>query len=110
MDADERSVYYYVKSQRPRSVPCLEICRHVGGKRRFRYDPSWAQPVLLRLADRGILQNDAAGNYQLKPMPRREVQGRHWVSPAIAEILKASGKEFSNVLVVEDEDEYYDNL
>jgi hypothetical protein len=110
MDADERAVYHYVKSRRPQSVLDRDIGRHVGGKRRFRYNPEWAKPVLLRMIERGILETDAQDSYRLKPMPRKETKGKRWASPQIAEILKSSGKEFRNVITAEDEDEYYYTL
>jgi hypothetical protein len=110
MDADEREVYYYVKSRRPKCVLDRDIARHVGGKRRFRYNPEWVKPVLLRMVERGILEIDAEGFYRLKPMPKKETQGKRWASPHISELLKASGKAFKNVITVEDEDEYYIKL
>jgi hypothetical protein len=110
MDADERAIYYYLKSRRPKVVPARDISRHVGSKRRFHYNPDWAKPVLLRMIERGIIEADVEGSYRLKPMPRQDAQGKRWASPAIAEILKASGKGFDNLLTVEDEDEYYDKL
>ena len=110
MDADERAVYYYVKSRRPQCVSDRDIGRHAGGKRRFRYNPEWVKPVLLRMIERDILETDAEGYYRLKPMPQKETNGKRWASPHIAEILKASGKAFGNVITVEDEDEYYIKL
>jgi hypothetical protein len=84
-----------------------DISRHVGSKRRFRYNPEWVKPVLLRMVERGVLETDVEGCYRLKPMPRQETEGKRWASPRIAEILKASGKGFRDVITVEDEDEYY---
>ena len=110
MDADERAIYYYLKSRRPKSVPDRDIGRHVGGKRRFRYNPAWAKPVLLRMIERGILEIDAEGSCRLKPKPRQDSPGKRWASPQFTEILKASGKDFANLITAEDEDEYYLNL
>jgi hypothetical protein len=110
MDADEREIYYYVKSRRPRFVSERDIGRHVGGKRRFRYNPEWAKPVVMRMIERGILETDAEGYYRLKPMPKKETQGKHWASAQFVEILKASGKGFTNLITVDDEDEYYIRL
>jgi hypothetical protein len=110
MDADERAVYYYVKSRRSQPISDRDIGRHVGGKRRFGYNPNWAKPVLLRMIERGILETDKEGSYRLKPMPRKEANGKRWASAHMAEILRASGKAFSNVITVEDEDEYYTQL
>ena len=110
MDADERAIYYYLKSRRPKTVPDRDIGRHVGGKRKSRYNPEWAKPVLLRMIERGILETDAEGSYRIKPMPRKDTPGKRWASPQFTEILKASGREFSNRITAEDEDEYYDKL
>ena len=110
MDADERAIYYYLKSRRPNAVPTRDISRHVGGKRKFRYNPEWAKPVLLRMVERAILETDAEGSHQLKPMPRKKTEGKRWASPHIAELLKASGKAFKDVITVDDEDDYYDKL
>ena len=110
MDADELAIYYYLKSRRPKSVPVRDIGRHVGGKRKFRYNTDWATPVLQRMIDRGILETDAEGFYRIKHMPQKDTQGKRWASPQIAEILKASGKVFENLITAEDEDEYYNKL
>lgn len=110
MDADERAVYYYLKSRRRKAVSARDISRHVGSKRRFRYSPEWAKPVLARMVERDILETVAEGSYRLKPIPRKDTTGKRWASPQIAELLKASGKEFPNVISPEDEDEYYDQL
>ena len=107
MDADERAVYYYVKSRRPQCVSDRDIGRHVGGKRRFHYNPEWVKPVLERMIERGILETVTEGSYRLKPMPRKETEGKRWASPQFTEILKASGKQFGNLITAEDEDEYY---
>lgn len=110
MDADERAIYYYLKSRRPKAVPARDISRHVGSKRRFRYCPEWANPILARMVERDILETNAGGNYRLKPPRRKDMKGKRWASPQIAELLKASGKEFPNVITPDDEDEYYDQL
>ena|ERR1035438_6947854 len=110
MNAAEREIYHYLKSRRPKSVPARDINRHVGSKRKFRYNPEWAKVTLLGMVERGILEADAEDSYRLKPIPPRDSQGKRWASPAIAEMLKASGKTFDNLITPEDEDEYYDNL
>jgi hypothetical protein len=98
-----------VKSRRPKAVPARDINRHVN-KRKFRYNPDWAKPALLRMVERGILEADAEGSYRLKPIPPKETKGKRWASPEIAELLKASGKGFDNLITAEHEDEYYDKL
>ncbi len=109
MDADEREIYYYLKSQGRQFVPAREISRRVGGKRRMRYSPDWALPILQRMVERGILEVDEADHYRIKPMPKQETKGKRWASPEIAKLLKDKGKG-ENVVTVEDEDEYYENL
>jgi hypothetical protein len=110
MDAAEREIYQYLKSRRPKSIAARDINRHVGGRRKFRYNPDWARSALLRMVDRGILETDAEGCYRLKPIPQKDIKGKRWASPEIAEILRASGKAFDNLMTSENEDEYYDKL
>jgi hypothetical protein len=110
MTAIERDIYYYVKARRNDYIPLREISRRTGGKRRFRANPDWVKPVLESMIERGILDCIPERGYRLKPMPRKDTAGKRWVSPEIAKILKDSGKDFDNVLTVEDEDEYYTNL
>jgi hypothetical protein len=110
MDAAERDIYHYMKSRRPKSVPARDINRHVGGKRKYRYNPDWARPVLLRMVERGILETDAEGSYRLKPIPPEDTKGKRWASPEIAELLQASGKAFDTLMTAEYEDAYYDKL
>ncbi len=110
MDADERAIYYYVKSQRPCSATARDISRRVGGRRRFHYNPEWANPVLERMLARGILQTGADGSYGLKAIPRQDAKGKRWASPEIAAILTTSGKTFDNLITPEDEDAYYEKL
>ncbi len=110
MDADEREIYYYLKSQKRSFVPSRDIARRVGGKRRVRYNPDWAAPVLFRMVERGILERNESDSYRIKPMPKPETKGKHWVSPQVAKLLKESGKEFENVVTSEDEDDYYEKL
>ena len=110
MDDQERQIYYYVKSLRPKAVPARDISRRVGSKRRFHYNPEWANPVLLRMVERGILETDTEGSYRLKPVPREQVEGKRWVTSEFAQILKASGKGLEGLIMPEDADEYYDKL
>jgi hypothetical protein len=110
MDAKEREIYYYLKPRRREFFTVREIGRRTGGKRRFRVSPDWARPVLFAMAERGILESDTEGRYRLKPIPKTETEGKRWVSPEIANLLKNSGKAFNNLMTSDDEDEYYDKL
>ena len=109
MDADEREIYYYLKSWRSEFLSSREICRRAGGKKRFQAEPDWAKPVLLRMMEKGILETDASGYYRLKPVQKKDKRTK-WVSPHIARILQESGKDFSGTIAVDDMDEYYDKL
>jgi len=42
-------------------VGAVEIARRAGIKKRFYDEPDWAKPVLMRMADRGILESDSSG-------------------------------------------------
>ena len=110
MNANEREIYYYLKPRRREFFTVREIGRRTGGKRRFRVSPDWARPVLLAMAERGIVESDAESRYRLKPIPQKEIEGKRWVSPEIANILKKSGKAFNNLITTDDEDEYYGKL
>ena len=90
MDAVEREIYHYLRSRRPKAVDPRDINRHVG-RRKFRSNPEWAKPALLRMQERGILETDAEGAYRLKPIPRQETDGKRWASPAMpgAEVVCA---------------------
>jgi hypothetical protein len=111
MDADEREIYYYLKSWKKEFISSREVCRRAGGKKRFRQDEEWAKPVLLRMVEKGILENDTGGHYRLKPMDKQVQKSKRWVSPQIARILKESGKDFNSVLIDDAEmDKYYESL
>ena len=114
MDADEREIYYFLKGRTHEFISGREIARRSGGRRRFRLEPDWARPFLTRMVDRGILETNPAGHYHLKPPPlNRDKRRRRWASPQIAQILKSSGRDFSEAIIVLDEkalDEYYDSL
>lgn len=110
MTALERDIYYYIKGRRQQYIPMREIARRTGGKRRFKGNPDWARPILASMTERGILENDPEHGYRLKPMPKKDMAGKQWVSPEIAKILKESGKGFANVMTADDEDDYYDKL
>src|SRR5262249_11703925 len=101
MDSDEQDICNYLKSWPRQFISSREICLRAGGKRRFSEDPHWANQVLIRMAERGILETDTSGHFRLKP---KEKAGRHkrWVSPQIRKILKESGKKFEGIT---DEDE-----
>lgn len=111
MDAEEREIYYYLKSWKDTFVSTREIARRAGGKRRFHREPEWAKPVLTRMVERGILETDPAGHHRIKPPDKKLEQRKRWTSPQVARILHQSGKDYSEVIKVSDDlDVYYDGL
>ncbi len=108
MDADERDVFQFLKSRGEGFVNAREVARRASGKKKFGEDPEWAKPVLVRMAERGILESDMLGRYRVKPVSKKDKRAR-WVSPDIAKILAESGVKVDGA----DEagsDEYYEQL
>jgi hypothetical protein len=110
MDPDERDIFQFLKVWGADFTNAREIARRAASKKKFYEDPDWAKPVLMRMEERGILESDIQGRYRIKPVPKKK-QGKQWVAPDIAKILKEGGVE------VEGEgegdiadDEYYDQL
>ena len=101
MDADERQVFDYLKSWPRHFVSAREVCLRAGGKRRYREDPRWALPVLIRLVEASLIETDSLGHYRAKVAGSRDKQRRRWISPHIARILRNSGKEFDGVSATE---------
>lgn len=96
MDADEKDVCAFLKTFPGQFVALKEICRRAGGKWRYRDNEDWAAPVLLRLVELGVVEDDSAGHFRLvslEKLPEKKKKSK-WVSPHIREILKKSGKTF----------------
>ena len=103
MDADERSICTYLKSYPGQFISGREICRRAGGKWRFREDENWAAPVLIRLVERKIIEEDSTGHYRL--IGKEKTKTKKWVSPQIRTILEKSGKDFGQTIELEDPEE-----
>lgn len=99
MNADERDICSYLKSWPGQFVHGRDIARRAGGKRRFREDPEWAAPALVRLVEQGILESDSTGHYRFRV---KKQKSRKWVSPQIKQILEKSSKDFNQVLEIDD--------
>ncbi len=104
MDADERSICTYLKSWPNEFISGREISRRAGGKWRFRQDPQWATPVLTRLVEKGVVEEDSTGHFRLV-VKQDKAKPKKWVSPQIRKILENSGKDFGQVTEIEDPDE-----
>jgi hypothetical protein len=108
MDGDEREIFHFLKTWGSEFVGAVEIARRAGIKKRFYDEPDWAKPVLMRMADRGILESDSSGRYRIKPISRKDKQKR-WVAPDIAKILQESGVEVEDSNDIAS-DEFYNEL
>ena len=104
MDADEKQICNYLKAFLGQFISSREISRRAGGKWRYREEPEWATQPLIRLVDKGVVDSDATGHYCLKVRKEKDKK-KKWVSPQIQKLLEKSGKNFSEVINVE-EDEF----
>ena len=67
-------------------------------------------PVLQRMTERAVIESDGSEAYRLKPVPKQVTRGRVWVSAEIAKLFQRSGKEFTQVMTLDDVEAYYDRL
>ena len=88
MDADERDICDFLKSFRDQYLSGKEIARRAGGKWRFREEPNWAVPVLMRLVEKGHIESDGHGHFRLIHDPTKEVK-KLWISPQVEETVDA---------------------
>ena len=99
MDAEEKEICEFLKSWPGQYVSHREICRRAGGKWRFRDDPKWALPVLMRLVEKGLLDSDASGHFRL--LPERKEKDKESLSPEVKKILER-GQGVDGVTEIED--------
>lgn len=110
MDGDEREIFNYLKTWGHTFINAAEIAKRAGNKKRYFEDHNWAKPVLMRMADRGILEHDIMGRFRIKPVSRKD-KHKHWVAPDIAKILQESGVEMDDASQAEaGTDEFYEEL
>jgi predicted transcriptional regulator of viral defense system len=92
MDGDEREIYQFLKTWGTEYVGAMEIARRATIKKRFYEEPDRAKQVLMRMAERGILESDSQGRYRIKPLSRKD-KNKRWMAPDISKILHDSGVE-----------------
>ena len=112
MDTDERDIFQFLKTWGADFTNAKEVARRAASKKKFYDDPDWAKPILMRMAERGILESDVQGRYRIKPVLKKK-RGKQWVAPDIAKILKESGVEIEGGGEGEGniaDDEYYEQL
>ncbi len=90
MDTEERYIFEFLKTWGTDFTNAKEVCRRAASKKKYYDDPDWAKPILMRMAERGILESDVQGRYRIKPVSKNKA-GRQWVAPDIAKILKENG-------------------
>ena len=108
MDTDEREIFQFLKGWGADFINATEVCRRAGGKKKFYEDQGWAKPILLRMAERGILESDNSGRFRIKPVPRK-AKHTQWVSPDIAKILQENGVPVEGGSEI-GPDDYYEQL
>ncbi len=108
MDADEREIFYFLKTWGEEFVSAKEIARRSSGKKKFHENPEWAKPLLMRMQERGLVESDALGRYRIKPVGRKN-KNKRWVAPDIAKILQESGVQVDEASEL-GSDDYYEQL
>ena len=108
MDSDERAIFDFLKTWGATFVGAKEICRRATTKKRFHEEPDWAKQILLRMAERGILESDSQAKYRIKPIPKQG-HGQRWVSPELSKILNEGGVAVEGAADL-DTDDHYDQL
>lgn len=86
VSSDERDIFQFLKTWSSTFINASEISRRAGSKKRAHEEPNWAKPILMNMAERGILEADIQGRYRIRPV-RRKKRGK-WVAPDIAKILE----------------------
>ena len=110
MDSDERDIFQFLKTWGGDFVNAREIARRAGGKRRFHQDPEWAKPILLRMAERGILESNVQGHFRIKPEPKDRQLDPQQVAPAVPKLLHESRAADESEGIGDSVDEYYEQL
>lgn len=108
MDSEEREIFEFLKTRVGEFISSAEIARRASTKKKFHEKPDWAKPILVRMAERGVLEHNSIGQYRIKPVIKKS-HDKRWVSPDIAKILQENGVQIDNGGET-GSDEYYDGL
>ncbi len=90
MSSDEQAIFQYLKTMGDAFVNPKEVSRRAGTKQRYHAEPDWAKPLMVSLAERGILESNTRGLFRIKPDGKAKHKQR-WVSPDIEKILAEKG-------------------
>lgn len=97
---EENEILLFLKSSPRDFFSVKEIGRRVGGKKKNRESPLWAKPILIEMARRDLVETDEMGHYRVtRERPRPKI--RKYISPQIRKILKQSGREFGDDVVLD---------
>ncbi|MCX6895069.1 MAG: hypothetical protein NTZ16_06130 [Verrucomicrobia bacterium] len=101
MTQEERDICRFMKATPEVYYSAREIARCAGRRDMRHQPPDWIIEHLQRLVRRGVMETDNTGHYRLKVQPAIQADGRKWVSPHIANLLKKSTTDFSGVATTE---------
>ncbi|MBI5383493.1 MAG: hypothetical protein HZA90_02260 [Verrucomicrobia bacterium] len=62
---DERVVLQYLATAPNSFFSQREICRRAADKEKWEKNPRWALPILSRLLDQKLVEQDKAGHYRI---------------------------------------------
>jgi hypothetical protein len=100
--SEERDIVHFLRSAPRAYFTVREIAKRAGGKKTFAETPDWPKPHLPGLVQRGVLEMDEGGRFRIKNQVEDiEANGRKWVSPHIAKLLKKGNKDFSDAATIE---------
>lgn len=106
LSAEETLIMDYLRPMGKQFASSKEVCRRAGGKQRFIEDPYWAKPLLKKMEKKGILESNASGHFRIKGDPAEDEKKKVPISPHIQSILARSGKDFSDTIVLEVDEDY----
>lgn len=81
MSPDENRIVEFLKTTTPDFLSVIKISLKVGGRKRCKTRPRWAEPHLVRLSTLGLLEMDAKNRFRVRPPEKIHL------APHIAEIL-----------------------
>lgn len=105
MDYDERSLRIFLKGYPGQFVSARVISRRLGGKRRYHDNPLWVLPILSKLVEKGHVETDAQGHFRIRKPDPTDHRKRTYLSPQVKRILDRSSRDFSKVIVIEEDDD-----
>jgi len=91
VNTDEREIFDYLHTWGESFVSAKEVCRRASTKKRYGQDPAWALPILLGMAQDGVIEKDLMGRYRVKPGAEKD-EDEGGISPDLEKILDEPGE------------------